>query len=79
MHVYSLFKDNPKTYYIQWREAMNHKKISTTINMHMPPPKTPKDIQVFNDVTQLYHCFIWDFAFIKALISKLLMKVEAFD
>jgi hypothetical protein len=42
----------------------NLKKNSTII--HMLTSKTPKDIQVFNGMTQYYQCFIKDFAFIMA-------------
>jgi hypothetical protein len=48
------------------------KKILTIV--HMPTPKTPKDIQVFNGMAQYYQCFIKYFTFIMAPITKLLRK-----
>lgn len=41
-------------------------------------PKTPKDIQVFNGMTQYYMCFIKNFTFIMAPNTKLLWKKKAF-
>ncbi len=38
---------------------LNPKKSCEIFNM--PPPKTPKDIQEFNNMTQFYHVFILDF------------------
>jgi hypothetical protein len=58
------------------RKLPNPKKIVTIVNMSKP--KTPKDIQVFNDMAQFYHCFIWNFAFIMVLIMKLLPKIKVF-
>ncbi len=46
--------------------------------VHMPTLKTPKDIQVFNGMAQYYKCFIKDFDFIMAPITKLLWKTKAF-
>ncbi len=57
-------------------KLLNLKKILAII--HMPTPKTPKDIQVFNGMTQYYQCFIKDFAFIMAPTTKLLWKIKAF-
>ncbi len=54
----------------------NLKKIS--ISVHMPTLKTPKDIQVFNDMAQYYKCFIKDFAFMMVPITKLLQETKAF-
>jgi hypothetical protein len=48
----------------------NPKKISAIV--HMPTPKTLKDIHVFNGMSQYYRCFIKDFTFIMAPITKLL-------
>jgi hypothetical protein len=53
------------------------KKILVII--HMPTLKTPKDIQVFNGMAHYYQCFIKDFAFIMAPITKLLQKTKAFE
>ncbi len=47
--------------------------------VHMLTPKTFKDIQVFNDMTQYYKCFIKVFAFIMVPIVKLLWKIKAFE
>jgi hypothetical protein len=38
----------------------------------MPTSKTLKDIPIFNGMAQYYKCFIKDFAFIMAPITKLL-------
>jgi hypothetical protein len=46
------------------------KKILTIV--HMLIPKTLNDIQVFNGMAHYYWCFIKDFAFIMAPITKLL-------
>ncbi len=54
----------------------NFKKILAIV--HMPTLKTPKDIQVFNGMAQYYKCFIKDFAFIMAPITKLLRKTKVF-
>jgi hypothetical protein len=53
-------------------KLLDPKKISTIV--HMPTPKTPKDIRVFNGMAQYYRCFIKDFTFIMAPIIKLLRK-----
>jgi hypothetical protein len=37
--------------------------------------KTPHEIQVFNGMAQIYKCF----AFVMALITKLLIKAEMFE
>jgi hypothetical protein len=37
------------------------KKILTIV--HMPTPKTPQDIHVFNDMAQYYRCFTKYFCF----------------
>ncbi len=42
-------------------------------------PKTPQEIQVFNGLAQFYKCFIRNFAFVMALITKLLIKIEMFE
>jgi hypothetical protein len=55
----------------------NLKKILTIV--HIPTPETVKDIEVFNGMTQYYRCFIKDFAFIMAPITKLLRKTKAFE
>jgi hypothetical protein len=50
-------------------KLLDSKKISTII--HMPTPKTPKDIHVFNGMAQYYKCFIKKIAFIMVPITKL--------
>jgi hypothetical protein len=37
-------------------KLLDWKKFFTIVNI--PPPKTPKDIQIFNGMAQFYHCFI---------------------
>jgi hypothetical protein len=44
----------------------------------MPPFKSPQQIQVFNGMAQFYRCFIKNFVFIMALITKLIKKTETF-
>jgi primosomal protein N' len=58
-------------------KLLNLKKILTSV--HMPTLKTPKDIQVFNDMAQYYKCFIKDFAFTTVPITKLLRETKAFE
>jgi hypothetical protein len=50
----------------------NFKKISTIMNMLAL--KILKDIHVFNGMAQFFSCFIKNFAFIMAPITKLLHK-----
>jgi hypothetical protein len=45
--------------YIVWikeGKLLDLKKFFAIINI--PPPKTPKDIQILNGIAQFYHCFI---------------------
>jgi hypothetical protein len=65
--------------YVVFKEGklLDPKKISTIV--HMPAPKTFKDIQVFNGMAHDYKCFIKDFAFIMAPITKLLQNIEVFE
>jgi hypothetical protein len=58
-------------------KLLDSKKILAIV--HMPTLKTPKDIHVFNGMTQYYQCFIKDFAFIMIPITKLLWKLQAFE
>jgi hypothetical protein len=58
------------------RKLSNSKKILIVVNMLTS--KTPKDIHVFNGMAQFYWCFIKNFSFIMALITKLLRKIEVF-
>jgi len=57
-------------------KLLDPKKILAIV--HMPTPKTPKAIQIFNGMAQYYKYFIKDFAFIMAPITKLLWKIEDF-
>jgi hypothetical protein len=61
----------------QGKQAIESKEILAIVNM--PQPKTPKDIQVFNEMVQFYRCFIQNFAFIMAPITKLLWKTKTFE
>lgn len=53
-------------------KLLSPKKISTIVNM--PLLETPKDIQVFNSMAQLYFCFIHNFAFILSWPQSLIKK-----
>jgi hypothetical protein len=65
-------------YIVSWEgKLLNPKKIVAIVNM--PQPKTPKDIQVFNEMVQFYQCFIQNFAFIMAPVTKLLWKTKTFE
>jgi len=77
MHVSGAFKCYLGIHGIKGGKLPNLKKISAIL--HMPTPKTPKDVQVFNGMTQYYMCFIKDFVFIMAPITKLLQKIKAFE
>jgi hypothetical protein len=55
-------------------KTFNLKKIEAIIKM--PIPKTPQEIQVFNGMAQFYRCFIRNFAFVMAPITKLLKKIK---
>jgi hypothetical protein len=48
----------------------NAKKVEVIIKMHVP--NNPHNIQVFNSLAQFYQCFVNFFAFIMALITKLM-------
>jgi hypothetical protein len=58
-------------------KLLDPKKISTIV--HMPTLKALKDNLVFNGMAQSYRCFIKDFAFIMAPITKLLQKIKTFE
>jgi len=77
MHVPCALRCYLGLYGIQGKQLSNPEKNSTII--HMPTPKTTKDIQVFNGMTLYYQCFIKDFTFIMAPITKLLQKTYAFE
>jgi hypothetical protein len=65
--------------YIMSKEGRlsNLKKITAIVNM--PEQKTPKDIQVFNNMAQFYRYFIQNFTSIMDLITKLLRKTQVFQ
>jgi len=65
--------------FIVSKEGNTHdpKKIEVLVKMLVP--KTPQEIQVFSGMAQFYRCFIKKIAFIMALITKLLRKVEVFE
>jgi hypothetical protein len=77
MHVYGAFRCYLGIHGIKESKLPNLKKILAIV--HMPTPKTLKDIQVFNGMTQYYRCFIKDFSFIMVPITKLLWKIKAFE
>jgi hypothetical protein len=54
----------------------NPKKIEALVKMLVP--KTPQKIQVFNGMAQLYICFIRNFSYVMAPITRLLRKIEVF-
>ncbi len=64
--------------YIMFKERriLDLKEITAIVNM--PELKTPKDIQVFNNMAKFYHYFIHNFISIMALITKLLQKTQVF-
>jgi hypothetical protein len=55
----------------------NLKKIEALHKLSML--KTPQEIKVFNGMAEFYKCFIRNFSFIMALISKLLKKIKVFE
>jgi hypothetical protein len=76
MHVFGAFGCYLGICGIKESKLPNRKKLSAIV--HMPTPKIPKDIQVFNGMGQYYKCFIKDFVFIMAPITKLLQNIEDF-
>lgn len=54
------------------RKMLDAKKVEVVVAM--PTPKNPHDIQVFNGIAQFYRCFIKNFVFIMAPITKLVCK-----
>ncbi len=50
------------------------KKVHAIVNMLVP--MNPLQIQVFNGMAQFYRCFINNFAFIMAPITKLMKKIK---
>lgn len=77
MYILGVFQSHCRIHYVQGNKLLNVKKISTIVNM--PTLKTPVDIQIFNGMVQFYHCFIKDFAFIMASITKLFQKTKMFE
>lgn len=65
--------------FIFLKEGKTHGLKNIEIVVKMPVPKTPQEIQVFHGTAQFYQCFIKDFAYFMAPITKLLKKIEAFD
>jgi hypothetical protein len=57
-------------------KTLDLKKIQASVKMLMP--KTPQEIQVFNGMAQFYRCFIRNFTYVMAPITKLLKKIEVF-
>jgi hypothetical protein len=54
----------------------NRKKVQAIMNMLIPT--NPQQIQVFNGMARFYKCFIKNFTFIMALITKLMRKIKPF-
>jgi hypothetical protein len=52
----------------------NLEKIQAIVEMHVPT--NSQQIQVFNGMAQFYKCFIKNFAFIMAPITKLMRKTK---
>ncbi len=57
-------------------KILDLKKVQAIVNM--PIPTNPQQIQVFNGMAQFYKCFIKNFAFIMAPITKLMRKIKPF-
>ncbi len=53
-------------------KILDPKKIHAIVNMLVPT--NPQQIQVFNGMVQFYRCFIKNFTFIMAPITKLMKK-----
>ncbi len=54
------------------RKILDLKKVHAIVNMLVPT--NPQQIQVFNGMAQFYRCFIKNFVFIMAPITKLMKK-----
>jgi hypothetical protein len=54
----------------------DRKKVQAIVNM--PIPTNSQHIQNFNGIVQFYRCFIKNFAFIMALITKFMRKTKTF-
>jgi hypothetical protein len=61
------------------KEGKTHdpKKIKSLIKMLVS--KTPQEIPVFTGMAHFYKCFIINFAYVMAPITKLVKKVEVFE
>jgi hypothetical protein len=57
-------------------KILDPKKVQAIVNMLVPT--NPEQIQVFNGMAQFYKCFIKNFAFIMAVITKLMKKTKPF-
>jgi hypothetical protein len=57
-------------------KILDLEKVQAIVNMQIPI--NPQQIQVFNGMAQYYKCFIKNFAFIMALIAKLMKKIKPF-
>ncbi len=53
-------------------KILNPKKVYAIVNM--PIPTNPQQIQVFNGMIHFYRCFIKNFVFFMAPITKLMRK-----
>ncbi len=72
MCLHGILRHDIMFHSLQGREAIgSHKK-------KMPSPKNPHDIQVFNGLTQFYRCFVKNFAFTMATITKIIWKSKEF-
>jgi hypothetical protein len=74
--IYGIFRDNTGTYSSQRGKSLDPKKIQAIVQMLVP--SNPQQIQVFNKMTQFYKCFIKNFAFVMASITKLMRKIKQF-
>jgi hypothetical protein len=74
--IFLVFSDFILDYIMSNEGKLPDPKIIAIVNMSKP--KDPKDIRVFNGMAQFYRWSIWNFAFIMALITKLLQKIENF-
>ncbi len=71
MCIHDVFEDDLKVYCLQGKEVLDPNKVEWLLN-------NLDDIQVFNGLAQFYQCFVNFFAFIMALITKLMQKLEEF-
>jgi hypothetical protein len=72
-----MFWNHFRIHNLQEGKTLYPKKIEALIKMLVP--KTPQEIQIFNGMANFYRCFIGNFAFVMAPITKLLKKVEVFE